>query len=145
MTTTIGSLSVTSSCQPQPLIGGLAFTLACGGTLTNATQRQVAVAVQAVPAPGGSGPRPLAPGVYPGPPTVPPAASPQHLLAPGQSLTLPDPGAGSVWQVVDVTRGQAEGIGFGLLVLILGGAGLAGYGAYALGRDLVQRRRRRGR
>ena len=128
MQTRIGSLLITSSstCTPQRCLDGIAWSLPCGGTVENTGRHTVSLAAEVVDSQG-----------------QPQGEKQQASLAPGASLALEDPGAGNEWLVVAVSREQVMLWGWGLLGGLITLGGLAGYGGYALIRDL--RHRRRGR
>lgn len=126
MTHFMGNLTVQSCCPPNPVMGTLAFTLACGGILTNVGQASVMGQFQAVDANG----------TAQGPTT-------NFALEPGKTMTLPTPPANTAWLVADMTRAEAAGIAWSAILLTLTVGGLAAFGAYAIVKGIVVRHRRK--
>lgn len=115
------ALKVDSTCTPQPLYGQMAFTLACGGTLT--AQKAVSGQAQLVSATTG---QPANTGTIQ-----------NFTLAPGQTVTLATPPSGQEWVVVDFTAGQVALISAEVIGGVVVVTGLAGYGLYRLIADRV--------
>jgi len=126
--TRIGDLVIDSAdpCAPRRVLDGIAWDLACGGTVTNAGRSPVAVVAEQVDAEG-----------------QPAGDKQRFVLQPGDQLHLDAPASGQRWLVVAVSRGQAELWGW----LAIGGfalvSGLALYGGYAAVRGVVRRARGR--
>jgi hypothetical protein len=122
----VGPLLIDAECQPVRVLDGIGWTLACGGTITNASGQVVAVDAKVQTVDGSAA-----------------AQEQQKTLAPGASTTLTDPGSGNRWVVTALSQEQAGEILIGVAAVGAVVGGLALYGLYAAGRDVAHRLRGR--
>lgn len=119
-----GAVTIQASCAPVPVMGHMAFTLACGAVLTNRGSSPVTGQAQQVDGQGNA---------------VGTASS--FTLNRGQSVQLTAPTSGNQWLVVDLSQSQVEWIGVATVAGVVGTLGLAGYGAVTLIQRMVHRHR----
>lgn len=121
-----GAVTITAACAPHRVEGALAFTLACGGTLTAGGSSPVAGEAVLIDSAGQTH-----------------GSVERFTLLPGQSFALATPPSGQQWLVADMSHAQAGAIATEVLVGVGAILGLAAYGAFEIGAHLVARHRRK--